>query len=298
MLIRFLPLLLIVLSLNCLVGASGQEEAPQSTGNSGFSSNAEASSSSLVLIATVTPISQPQAETRLAALASPTPTTTPAASPTFTATATSTGVLTTLQALDTDTPEPTETATTTPQPTGTPNPTDTATGTPTATRTATPSPTSTKTPVPSLTPTATQRASNTAPYSGMDAVESAIFQAHNQIRSDHGLPMFAVSAKLMTIARERAETMAASGNFSHYNPDGTNVFDMMNAIGYSYVTGSENIHYNYGYPPQQSWQVAMDAWLNSPPHYASMVNPALGHIGIGVATASDGYVYYSIVFSD
>jgi uncharacterized protein YkwD len=102
----------------------------------------------------------------------------------------------------------------------------------------------------------------------------------------------------MAIARERAQNMASSGVLSHTNPDGTNVFGMMDAAGYAYTTGGENIHFNFGYSDQESPDVAMDEWLNSPPHRATILNPNLRRIGIGAARASDGTVYYSVVFSD
>ena len=76
------------------------------------------------------------------------------------------------------------------------------------------------------------------------------------------------------------------------------VFIYLSCALYSYGTGSENIHYNYGYSEQQSIRVAVESWIDSPPHYASMVNPSLRRIGIGVATAVNGHTYYSVVFSD
>ncbi len=92
--------------------------------------------------------------------------------------------------------------------------------------------------------------------------------------------------------------MAQSGTFSHYNPDGTTVFDMMNALGYQYTDGAENIHYNYGYDDATSVQVAMTSYLNSAPHRANILKPTLRRIGIGIAHASNGWVYYSVVFSN
>ena len=257
----------------------------QSTG-AAVGSESSSVQSSLVQIATVT-----QAPELSSVHMFVVPTATPGATSTEVPaeTPTSEPVEARLAVVPTDTPPP-PTDTPAEAPTVAATNTSTATPTVTATRSPTPSPTATPSPTP-VTPT-------TVPLVGMSSAETEIFVAHNQIRDQHGLPRFHSDPTLMAIARQRAQTMASSGQFSHTNPDGTNVFDMMNARGYVYVTGAENIHYNYGYSDQESRQVAMQSWQNSPPHYASMVNPNLGRIGIGIATGANGHVYYSVVFSD
>jgi uncharacterized protein YkwD len=288
LLIRLLPLLLLTLTLGCLVGASGEEGTSIDGTPEGASRSAgsQQASSALVLIATVTPVPG-QGTSRLSVLPSPTAAAT--ATATYTATATAEAAETLIAVLPTETPADVQA---TEAPTQVPTETPTATESPTPTETATPSPTPTRTPSPTpVTPTI-------VPIDGLSAAETQILIDHNKVRSQNGLPQFRTNATLVAIARERAETMASTGNLSHTNLDGTNVFDMMDAYGYAYVTGSENIHYNYGYSDQQSVKVAMNEWINSAPHHASIVNPNLGRIGIGVATASNGYVYYSVVFSD
>ncbi|HEX5368412.1 MAG TPA: CAP domain-containing protein, partial [Dehalococcoidia bacterium] len=128
--------------------------------------------------------------------------------------------------------------------------------------------------------------------------EGALLQLHNQARSDNGLQPFVADATLEQIARQRAQTMAQSGSFSHYNPDGTDLFDMMKALGYQYTDAAENIHYNFGYDDAQSVQVAMTAFMNSAPHRANILKADLHRIGIGIAHASDGKVYYAVDFSN
>jgi uncharacterized protein YkwD len=136
------------------------------------------------------------------------------------------------------------------------------------------------------------------PLPGLTSPETQIFVDHNAIRDEYGLRRFRIDDTLMAIARARAETMASMGAMTHYNPDGSTVFDMMAAMGYPYATGSENIHYNWGYHERQSVHVAVEGWINSPGHFASMVDPYLGSIGIGIAQTADGTFFYSVVFSD
>jgi uncharacterized protein YkwD len=281
-------LLVVALTAGCFVGASGEENPSGDTAGAGFASSSKASSS-LVLIVTLTPVPEVAPETQLAAL------------PTSTATATSTvpaeptsppvAVLTSRgAALATDAPTQPP-APVTPEPTETPPTTETPSPTATVTVTATPS--ATASPTLSPTPTATiQRVGS------LSEAETQIYVAHNNLRKQEGLKEFRLNDTLTAIARERAQSMASRGVLSHYNADGTDVFDMMSADGYSYGTGSENIHYNFGYSPEESWKIAMQEWIKSPPHYASMVNPRLKRIGVGIAVAANGYIYYSVVFSD
>ena len=92
--------------------------------------------------------------------------------------------------------------------------------------------------------------------------------------------------------------MAGLNSMTHYNPDGTTAFDMMNNAGYPYTDGAENIAYNYGFSSQRSVEMVMQQWINSPSHYVNIVKGHLVFVGFGMATSGDGTVYYSAVFSD
>jgi uncharacterized protein YkwD len=293
LIIRVAPLLAIILTLGYFAFAGREGEMPGAGPHGGAGGSASASSS-LVVVATLTP-APGQADTRLASLGAgpasstlpaPTPTPTPELDPSATpeAEATETEVAVAETPVDTETPVPTET----------PTPTETSTPDPSATATETPTPTDTATP----TATATPQTPTVVPLPGLSSGETQILLDHNSLRDSLDLDEFRLSDTLMEIARERAAAMASMQSMTHYNPDGSTVFDMMYERDYDYVTGSENIHYNYGYSDQQSVRVAVEGWIDSPDHYASMINPALGRIGIGIATGANGRTYYSVVFSD
>jgi uncharacterized protein YkwD len=263
--VRFAALLLLTLTLGCSSLATGEE-------GDGQQELSRSASSSLVIIATVTPV--PSRATP--SLEAPAP-------------IAAAEVLATAELVSAETeadeqaaaPEAVESA-------ASPTPADTATpeGTPTPAAT------------PTNTPSPTPERPTIVPLPGMSSPETQIFVDHNQIRDLAGLPRLRTHDTLMAIARERAQIMASLGQMTHYNADGSTVFGMMAVRGYSYVTGSENIHFNWGYSSHQSVHGAVEAWINSPSHYASMVNPNLGRIGIGIAQAADGTFYYSVVFSD
>lgn len=196
-------------------------------------------------------------------------------------------------------PTETSTATQTPQPTATPlpptdtpvPPTPTPTFTPTATFTPTPTPTPTNTPTPTATPTPIV-------IDGivLSQFEQALFAAHNQERVRLGIEPLHLNATLMAIARERARTLADTGVFSHYAPNGDTVFDLLDDAGYDYDDATENIHYNNVGSGAISF--AMVEFFHSPAHRANIIDPSFHRVGIGFVTASSGYHYISIVFSD
>ena len=298
MLIRFLPLLLLTLTLGCLVGASGEEEPPPHGTLDSVSSEAHASRQTAahpgVIIATVTPTADRQT-TRLAILPSPTvpvATETPTAEPEEKATETPEGDLEPLDSeLDeeleaTETPEPTET----PDETSTPEPTETAEATETVTRTAT------RTPTP--TATATESPTATAPSVKASGFQGELLAGHNQLRSSGGLSSLVLNGTLNQLAQQRAQEMARMDVMSHYNANGTTVFDMMTAIGYPYTDGAENVGFNIGYSASRSLEMVMEQWTASPPHYANIMKGHLGYVGFGMATSATGRVYYAAVFSD
>jgi uncharacterized protein YkwD len=217
------------------------------------------SSAAAVSVASVTP---------QARLALPTATATLAPSPTFEPSAT--------PVPPTDTPIP---------PTATPTPTPTATFTPSPT----PTPTNTPTPTPTPTPIVVDGIT-------LSDREQQLFAAHNQIRDRLGIAPLRLNAILMDIARGRAKTMADTSVFSHYNPNGDTIFDLLDDAGYEWGDATENIHYNNVSSGAVSF--AMAEYRKSPAHYANIINPGFRRVGIGFVTSSSGVHYISVVFTD
>jgi uncharacterized protein YkwD len=178
-------------------------------------------------------------------------------------------------------------ATHTPQPTQVP----TVTPSPTATArleaaTATPAVTSSPTPSSILTGSA-----------ALSSREQAIFDAHNAERSSRGIPPLSIDPTLHTIARSRAQIMADNNLFSHYAPNGDTIYDMFDDAGYDWDDATENIHFN-DVPLSQAEAWAMNEYMASAPHRASILKSGFHRVGIGVATSASGVHYYSVVLSD
>jgi Cysteine-rich secretory protein family len=109
-------------------------------------------------------------------------------------------------------------------------------------------------------------------------VEAQFVSRINSLRASKGLNQLAVSGDLVAMARRWTDRMVAAGQISH-NPNlGTEISGGWTKMG-------ENVGVGY--------DVAglMQAFVNSPAHYANLVDPAWTHVGVGVTIASDGRMY-------
>lgn len=166
--------------------------------------------------------------------------------------------------------------------------------------TSTPRPSPTATPPPTLTPTPAASPTPRPPISGVTPLsdrEQYLFDAHNAERVSRGIAALTLDTTLEGIARSRAQVMADNNLFSHYNPNGDNVYDLLEEAGYPWKDATENIHWN-DYAAAQADSIAMSEYMASPAHRANILKAGFQRIGVGVATSAGGVHYYSIVFSD
>ena len=91
----------------------------------------------------------------------------------------------------------------------------------------------------------------------------------NQTRASVGLAPLAVDGQLTALARQHAQTMADAGTIFHANPISAGVTAPWVKLG-------ENVGTGPSAPP------IMNAFINSPKHYANIVDPAFTYIGVGV----------------
>jgi uncharacterized protein YkwD len=150
------------------------------------------------------------------------------------------------------------------------------------------------TPVP---PAPTQPPAPPAAAAGMHPMEQAMFQSHNVQRGGAGLAALTVDARLMQVARQRAQDMAAKNYFAHTSPTGETAFTILGQIGYAYQLAGENIARN-NFPDSETVQVSMNGFMNSAGHRANILEPVFRRVGIGVAFSGDGMKYFAVVFSN
>jgi uncharacterized protein YkwD len=118
----------------------------------------------------------------------------------------------------------------------------------------------------------------------------AVLNLVNQHRSQLGLSQLKISPTLTAAALWKALHMAKYGYFAHEDPAPPVVrspFQRMTDCGYVGNEEGENIAYGYRAP-----DTVMQAWLLSPGHRANIEGHDWAVIGIGVAQASNGNVYW------
>lgn len=120
---------------------------------------------------------------------------------------------------------------------------------------------------------------------GADTVsdEHAFVARINDLRASKGLGTLTVNGELVDIARGWAGQMAAAGAISH-NPSFAGQVD----------SDWEKLGENVGVGG--SVDSLMTAFINSPGHYANLVDPAFTHVGVGVVRGGDGRIYTSHQF--
>lgn len=117
----------------------------------------------------------------------------------------------------------------------------------------------------------------------------------NAIRAKHGMPPLQPDKQLVDVARIRSRDMAVKNYFSHDPPDGCNFVCIMDNSGAPHAWAGENIAWN-NWDWDKTAEVAVNMWRNSPPHLENILNCHYERFGTGVARASDGKIYFTMVF--
>jgi uncharacterized protein YkwD len=75
--------------------------------------------------------------------------------------------------------------------------------------------------------------------------------------------------------------MARTDYYAHVGPDGSAPWDRARSQGYQWQSMGENIAAG-----QRSIADVMAAWIDSPSHLATLLDPTLRHVGFGHASAA------------
>ena len=175
----------------------------------------------------------------------------------------------------TQTPTPTPTSTPTPTATQTPTPVPTATQTPTPTRTSTPRPTATQTPIPDPQLIA--------------ALEQKVHEGINAARFRNGSSPLKWVDELGEIARAHSDDMTERDYYGHVSPEGLDPTDRARRAGYACRKGT-----TYGIAENitavlvvkdldRMANEAVESWLNSPGHFANLLDKGYDRTGIGAS---------------
>ncbi|MBM3707067.1 MAG: hypothetical protein FJW69_01800 [Actinobacteria bacterium] len=123
--------------------------------------------------------------------------------------------------------------------------------------------------------------------------EAAVWYLINTLRVSNGLAALQANISLTDISRTRSSDMMSRNYFSHYTPDGKNVFNIMREFGVQFSAAGENlaqaIPADIGTP-----EAFLDAWMNSPTHAANILQAKFGTIGIGMIENGDKRVVTTV----
>lgn len=115
------------------------------------------------------------------------------------------------------------------------------------------------------------------------AAESEALRLTNLRRTSRGLIKLRWDPRMAALARDRAEYMAATGNFSHVQSGGTDVFDMIQAAGYRWYAAGEIIAWNDWPGLEDSAARARNDWMGSRTHRSIILSANYNYVGIGLA---------------
>lgn len=170
---------------------------------------------------------------------------------------------------------------------GTPGPTSPAGGTqPPSLTLSSPSPD----PTPKVTPTLRSATSAPArPTTDAEPLENEVVRLTNAERTSHGCAALRSDNKLRAVARNHSAEMASILELSHSGFDGSDPGARMKGAGYNTTGGwAENVAAGYPTP-----EAVMTGWMNSEAHRNNILDCSLKAVGVGVARADNGQLYWT-----
>ncbi len=137
-----------------------------------------------------------------------------------------------------------------------------------------------------------------APLLGRDTTPDAsrdLFLRINDLRVRSGLQALTWSEELARAAKQESEDMARLGFFAHQNPERGDLVERLNQAGISWSRCGENIFRENGF--DEPVAIAVVSWWYSEGHRHNILEPGWLLSGIGVATAANGDVFATQIFS-
>jgi uncharacterized protein YkwD len=132
--------------------------------------------------------------------------------------------------------------------------------------------------------------SQLADAASLDSTEQDLVARINAFRAARSLPTLTVSDTLSTAAKWMSADMGARNYFAHTSLDGRSPTQRMADAGYPAFGTWTGENLAAGYTTTAD---VLNGWINSPGHYAILVNPQYHAIGVGRGyTAGSTYGWY------
>ncbi|OON99463.1 MAG: hypothetical protein ATN35_12470 [Epulopiscium sp. Nele67-Bin004] len=124
---------------------------------------------------------------------------------------------------------------------------------------------------------------------GLHKFEIEVAKLVNIERANYGLDPLVLDEKLCEIARFKSEDMSRDNYFNHVSPTYGGPADLVKYFNVSYKSVAENIAKGQTSPAQ-----VVQAWMNSAPHRATILNGDLTHLGVGYVANGN---YWTQIFT-
>jgi uncharacterized protein YkwD len=126
---------------------------------------------------------------------------------------------------------------------------------------------------------------------GLTDQESTILNRVNAERIRSGLRALKISARAAVVARGHSLDMAMRHYLAHLSPDGIGPAERLKGEDISFAAVGENIYADDYRDREHLAQRAVEGWLNSREHRATMLSDRFTETGVGIAQSDDGKTY-------
>ena len=107
--------------------------------------------------------------------------------------------------------------------------------------------------------------------------QKQIIKLTNDVRKNNGRSALSEADKLNASAQLKADDMSAKQYFAHAE-DSKTLSSWLHEVGYSYRAAGENLAVGFS-----SAEDIVNAWVNSPTHYANLVDKDYQDVGVGLS---------------
>lgn len=146
-------------------------------------------------------------------------------------------------------------------------------------------------PAPAPAPTTTAPPTTAAPAPAPSQIQQVV-TITNQRRAEAGRAPLSMNNLLNSAAQAHSNDQAAMNRMTHTGSDGSNAGQRISRTGYRWRAWGENVAYGY-----RDAATVMNAWMNSSGHRANILNGNFTEIGVGLAYASNGRPYWTMVLA-
>jgi uncharacterized protein YkwD len=108
-------------------------------------------------------------------------------------------------------------------------------------------------------------------------LERALLRRTNEIRLEHGLPVFRPNLELVRVARAHSVDMRDNGFVGHVSPSTGTPSDRLRKAGITHLLARENVALGYNV------EEIMSGLMNSPAHRENLLSKDITEVGVGVA---------------